>query len=328
MLICPGERVRTDQSRPIIVERPRLNHHGTYGRITRSRWIPIQGHTFVMTPPARLWSDALDILQPQSARDLPIGVVAYEINGHTLSPFLRPTPDSSEHQAVVTSPEESQSDAPNPRTQIKRHNTKLGTWFSSVEGSHRKSRSGFSWPRHQAVRRWSPNPGERLPRVRLNQIARGGHKQPWRAPAITRDPHRIPRGVPKTMGAGGGIFSPCLATLWNMTRRGSSGQRAAENWAHGTLRDPSLPSPTAPGTEARASGTPRRPPQNTQVQHRAHQLELQRCRWSIPSPTWRWAHYGIDGYLPQHATAPYPAADEEFGQRLWWGRFRGCRGKG
>jgi hypothetical protein len=51
--VTPGERVRTDQSHLIMVERPGLNHHGTYGRITRSRWIPIQGHTFAMTRPAR-----------------------------------------------------------------------------------------------------------------------------------------------------------------------------------------------------------------------------------------------------------------------------------
>jgi hypothetical protein len=49
------------------------------------------------------------------------------------------------------SPGQSQSRAPHPHTQIKRRYMKLGSWFSSVDGSHRNSWSGSSWPRHQAV---------------------------------------------------------------------------------------------------------------------------------------------------------------------------------
>jgi hypothetical protein len=51
---------------------------------------------------------------------------------------------------AANQPEETQSGAPQPQTQIKRSNTKLGTWFSSVYGSHRKSRSDSTRPRHQA----------------------------------------------------------------------------------------------------------------------------------------------------------------------------------
>jgi hypothetical protein len=99
---------------------------------------------------------------------------------------------------IATSPEESQFGAPHPQTQIKRRNTKLGTWFSSVEGSHRISRSGSSRPRHQAdggAARWCSfsdkwSPGSWAPNSTM--VAHGDSPHPAETTQLSHEVDRRP----------------------------------------------------------------------------------------------------------------------------------------
>jgi hypothetical protein len=133
---------------------------------------------------------------------------------------------------AATSPEESQSGAPHPQTQIKRRNTKLGTWFSSVEGSHRKSRSGSSRPRHQAdggaaqrcsvSGKWSP--GSRAPNSTMvahrdsphpAETTQLSHEVDWR-PTIDDGAERLPR--PSLSGSS--VLARCKVRLTIRACRG------------------------------------------------------------------------------------------------------------